>query len=392
MSRLDDLIAELCPDGVPYRPLGEVLSYEQPTKYLVQSAAYSDAFKMPVLTAGQTFILGYTDEAEGALECSPDQPVVIFDDFTTAHQWVDFAFKAKSSAMKILRPRNGSAATLRYAFFTMQSMRFVPSQHERHWISKYSLLRIPVPPLEVQGEIVRILDLFTALEAELEAELEARRQQFVSFRERALDFEGRDDVAWLPMAELGVFTRGRRFTKEDRVAEGIPSIHYGEIYTDYGTTATRATSHVRVEMAQQLRYAPPGAVIFAGVGETVDDVAKAVAWRGTDPVAIHDDCFAFVHTLNPDYVAFAVQTRRWNEAKAPYVSRAKMKRVSAESLGRLRIPVPSREEQASIVERLTAFDALVNDISVGLPAELEARRKQYAYYRDKLLTFKELAA
>ena len=102
MSRLDELIKELCPNGVEYRKVGDITDYEQPSRYLVKSTDYNDDFETPVLTAGQTFILGYTNETDGIYPASKDKPVIIFDDFTGSFKWVDFPFKAKSSAMKMI--------------------------------------------------------------------------------------------------------------------------------------------------------------------------------------------------------------------------------------------------------------------------------------------------
>ena len=113
MSRLEKLIQELCPDGIEYSTFGEIVNYEQPTKYIVSSTDYNDEYQTPVLTAGQTFILGYTDETEGIYEASKEKPVIIFDDFTGAIKWVDFPFKVKSSAMKMLTA-NTQRTTLRY--------------------------------------------------------------------------------------------------------------------------------------------------------------------------------------------------------------------------------------------------------------------------------------
>lgn len=191
------------------------------------------------------------------------------------------------------------------------------------------------------------------------------------------------------MNEVGTFRRGRRFTKADVTAEGVSSIHYGEIYTDYGVHARVARSHVRGEIAGGLRYADPGEVLIAGVGETVADVGKAVAWLGEEQIAFHDDCFAFRHGMNPTFVAYAMQTADFHSQKARFVSRGKLKRLSADGLGQVLIPVPPRDEQDRIVETLDSFDALVHDLSIGLQAELEARRHQYEYYRDRLLTFPE---
>ena len=94
-SKLDELVKELCPDGVEFKKIGDIAGYEQPSKYLVKSTDYNDAFKTPVLTAGQTFVLGYTSETDGIYHASPENPVIIFDDFTGAFKWVDFPFKAK---------------------------------------------------------------------------------------------------------------------------------------------------------------------------------------------------------------------------------------------------------------------------------------------------------
>jgi len=131
--------------------LGDILSYEQPTKYIVESVDYDDSYATPVLTAGKTFILGKTDETQGILT---DTPVIIFDDFTTATKFVDFPFKVKSSAMKILRVKDNNVADIQYIYRAMQLINFTPNEHKRFWISQYSKLKIPLPPLEVQRKIV----------------------------------------------------------------------------------------------------------------------------------------------------------------------------------------------------------------------------------------------
>ncbi|WPM86206.1 hypothetical protein QNH14_01470 [Apirhabdus apintestini] len=102
--------------------------------------------------------------------------------------------------------------------------------------------------------------------------------------------------------EIGEFIRGKRFTKADYVEDGISAIHYGEIYTRYGVFTTHALSQIRNDMAKSLRYAEPGDVVITDVGETVEDVGKAVAWLGDEKVAIHDHCYAFRHSMNPKFV------------------------------------------------------------------------------------------
>ena len=169
------------------------------------------------------------------------------------------------------------------------------------------------------------------------------------------------------------------------VDAGIPSIHYGEIYTHYGVSATETLSHVREEIAQNLRFAEPGDVIIAGVGETVEDVAKAVAWLGATKVAIHDDSYAFRSAEDPTYIAYVMQTANFHIQKERYVARANVKRVGGENLGKIAVPVPPLEVQREIVRILKTFTELEAD----LEAELEARTQQYAHYRDALLSFNE---
>lgn len=132
----------------PTKKLLEVLEYEQPTAYLVHSKNYSSNFPTPVLTAGKSFILGYTNETDGIYP-KEKLSVIIFDDFTTATQLVDFPFKVKSSAMKILRA-DKKIATTKFLFYKIQTIDFKPGQHKRHWISEFSKIEIPLPPIEVQ--------------------------------------------------------------------------------------------------------------------------------------------------------------------------------------------------------------------------------------------------
>lgn len=187
MRRLEQLINELCPDGVEYIEINKITEFEQPTKYIVKSTDYNDEFATPVLTAGQTFILGYTNECEGIYPASKDKPVIIFDDFTGAFKWVDFPFKVKSSAMKIITAKE-DITFLRYVYHIMGHLNFSSNEHKRLWISIYSMFRVPVPPIEVQREIVKILDNFTELIAELTEELTARKQQYEYYRDTLLSF------------------------------------------------------------------------------------------------------------------------------------------------------------------------------------------------------------
>lgn len=134
------------------RKLGEIFNYEQPTKYIVKSTEYDDTFNTPVLTAGKSFLLGYTDEITGIKNATVENPVVIFDDFTTGSHYVDFPFKIKSSAMKLLS-LNDNSDNFYFMFNTLKNIKYVPQSHERHWISKFSEFEIYKPSQEEQQKI-----------------------------------------------------------------------------------------------------------------------------------------------------------------------------------------------------------------------------------------------
>ncbi len=253
---------------------------------------------------------------------------------------------------------------------------------------------VPVPPRVIQETVSETLCKMEKLQSELESELDLRIRQYEYYRDQLLTFPESTGggLQWMTLSDVGTFTRGRRFVKDDVVSDGgIGSIHYGEIYTRYGVAATTPLTRIRQDLAPTLRYASQGDVVIATVGETVEDVCKAVAWLGEEEVAVHDDCFILRHTLNPKFVSYYFQTARFNAEKVKYVTRAKVKRMSSESLGRLSIPVPSEGEQARIVSILDKFNTLTTDLTAGLPAEIALRGKQYEYYRDMLLTFPELA-
>ena len=152
--------------------LEEVFDYIQPTPYLVASTNYSDDYSTPVLTAGKTFVLGYTNEINGIYS---NLPVVIFDDFTTDSKFVDFPFKAKSSAMKILQIKDGY--NILFAYEAMQLIRFVVGGHERHWISKYSKLTIDVPRLEEQNAISNVISAMDKELSLIEQDIEQEKQK-----------------------------------------------------------------------------------------------------------------------------------------------------------------------------------------------------------------------
>ena len=152
--------------------LGDLLGYEQPTKYLVSSSDYVEGGQVPVLTAGKSFLLGYTDDTDGIYT---NLPTIIFDDFTTATQWVDFEFKVKSSACKMLRPKNG-ACNPRYVFERLRALNYQTSDHKRHWISVFQSIEMLMPPLKEQEAIAAVL-------SDMDGEIEALEKRLAKTRD-----------------------------------------------------------------------------------------------------------------------------------------------------------------------------------------------------------------
>lgn len=390
---------------VEWKPLGEVTKYEQPTTYLVKSANYDNAFTIPVLTAGKTFILGYTNETTGIYKASKS-PVIIFDDFTTANKWINFDFKVKSSAMKMVTSKDESKVLLRYIYHWLNTLpsEFTESDHKRQWISNFCYKKIPIPypnntkrSLAIQHRIVDILDKFTELEAELEAELEGRKRQYEFYRNQLLSIDvlskgmqNTDKIPIRTMGEIGEFIRGKRFVKTDITTQGCPCIHYGEMYTHYGIWANKSKSFISPALVTQknLRLAQTNDVIIVGAGETIEDLGVGTAWLSQTSVVIHDACFIFRSNLNPKYVAYFTRTNNFHDQLRRHVSSGKISAVNAKGLAKIQIPIPPLSEQQRIVSILDKFDTLTTSISEGLPKEIELRRKQYEYYRDRLLSFK----
>lgn len=184
-----------------------------------------------------------------------------------------------------------------------------------------------------------------------------------------------------PLGQVGQFIRGNGLQKKDFVDEGVGCIHYGQIYTHYGTSATETKSFVSPELAMKLRSAQPGDLVVATTSENDADVAKAVAWLGHDSVTVSGDSYVFKHSLDPLYASYFFQTDSFQQQKRRFITGTKVKRVSGTDLARIEIPVPPIAIQREIVSILTRMEAL----EAELEAELEARRRQYGHYRDKLV-------
>ncbi len=194
------------------------------------------------------------------------------------------------------------------------------------------------------------------------------------------------------MGEIGTFIRGNGLQKKDFTESGVGCIHYGQIYTHYGTFATKTKSFVSEKLASKLLKIENGDIVLACTSENIEDVAKAVAWLGKETIVTGGHSVVFKHTANPKYIAYFMQTALFFNQKKRYAYGAKVIDIKTEDLAKILIPIPPLELQEKIVAILDRFETLVNDLTNGLPAEIAAVKDQYEYYRNKLLTFKKLSA
>jgi type I restriction enzyme S subunit len=268
---------------------------------------------------------------------------------------------------------------------------------------KFAKIKIPVPPIEVQEEIVRVLDTFTQLESELESELELRTRQYEYYRSSLLSFESdktrqdktrqdktRQDktrqgktrqVKWAILGEIGKVSMCKRIMKNQTSSVGdIP-------FYKIGTFGKKADAYIKKEVYEEYKnkYSFPklGDILLSASGT----IGRRVIYDGK-PAYFQDSNIVWIDNdeskIMNKFLYYLYETITWQTEGGT------IKRLYNANVEKTKIPIPPMSEQKRIVGVLDRFDSLVNDISVGLPAELSARRKQYEYYRDKLLTFKEV--
>ncbi|GHR21433.1 restriction endonuclease subunit S [Helicobacter pylori] len=413
MHKIERLLQTLAPKGVEFRKLGEVLEYDQPNKYCVTSKEFDESYPTPVLTAGKTFILGYTNEKDNIYQASKSSPVIIFDDFTTATQWVDFPFKVKSSAIKILLPKNPTI-NIRFIFFYMQTIPYnISGEHTRQWISRYSQITIPIPPLEIQQEIVKILDAFT----ELNTELKARKKQYEYYQNMLLDFndinQNHKDAKMsakpypkrLKTLLQTLAPKGVEFKTLEEVFEikngYTPSKNNPEFW-EKGTIPWFRMEDIRENgriLKDSIQHITPKALKGKKLFPKNSIIISTTATIGEHALLIVDSLanqqFTFLNkkancNLALDMKFFFYQCFLLGEWCKKNTNVSGFASVDMTAFKKYKFPIPPLEIQQEIVKILDQFLALTTDLLAGIPAEIEARKKQYEYYREKLLAFKPL--
>lgn len=405
MSKIDELIQEYCPDGVNYSTIGDECErvFAGGTPKTSNREYYGG--NIPWLRSGEIDFdeihgaeikiteLGYSNSS--AKWIKPKSVLIAMTGATVAKSAILECKATANQSVCAMEP--GEKLNYRFLYYYLsQNYRKIKGMAQGALtsvnLSIVKSIKVPVPPLEVQHEIVNILDKFTQLEAELSAELDARRKQYKYYLNHLLTVDNVEGVRRTTLGEIGEFTRGNGPQKKDFTDSGIGCIHYGQIYTHYGTFTNKTKIFVSEEVAKRSKKARPGNLVIATTSENDEDVCKAVAWLGDSEIAISNHTAIFAHNENPKYMAYLFQTQDFFKQKKRYIKGTKVKDVSADSIAKFEVSLPLRDEQDRIVEILDKFDAMTNSISKGLPAEINARRQQYEYYRTKLLTFQELPA
>ena len=388
MSKLRELIDKYCPNGVEYKPLGDKdVSIMQRGTSLTKKDSTEGIY--PVISGGKTpaFYCDLSNRNGETITVAGSGAGAGYVQYWNEPIFVCDAFSIKGVG-------DVSTKYLYYCLVNMQEKIYatkkgggVPHVH----ISSIDKFLIPIPPPPVQEEIVKILDRFADYAAELQAELQARQEQYEYYRNKLLTFNkiggGIQGVIWMKMSEIGTFIRGKRFVRTDIVNDGVPCIHYGDMYTYYGLYATKSKGMLRNELAPKMRYAQKNDVVIVAAGENKEDIGIGMAWLGDEPAAVHDACFIFKSDLYPQYVSHYLRTNYYHKQIVKHVSEGKICSISAKGLGSAIIPIHPYEEQVRIATLLNKFDELMSDLAQGLPAEIAAVKEQYEYYRNKLLSF-----
>ena len=367
--KLSALIKDMCPHGVEFKTLGEVCIVKTAPMKL-DKKEYQEQGLYPIVDQGQKFIVGYTDNVEALV---PADDYVIFGDHTREIKYVDFTFAQGADGVKILKTKNEILP--RFLYHVLKNTQIPSRGYNRHWTIAKDI-EIPLPPLEIQEKIVECLDKFSALAAELQAELQMRRKQYEYYRTHLLtphsdcnSADKTDDCNWeiKKIGEICTILRGKRLTKSELSEdEKYPVFHGGIEPLGYYKKHNREADTVMI--------------INVGASAGTVGYSDKEFWSS-------DGCYCLSKSDSaiPKFMYYQLQKRE-SELKSR-VRYAGIPTLDSDVIKKMQIALPPLAEQARIVSILDKFEKLITSMEEGIPAEQIRQQKRYEYYRDLLLTF-----
>lgn len=399
MSKLERLIQQYCPDGVEYVKLDSVANICRGTR-VVKSQLSDKGY--PVYQNCLT-PMGYFERSN----CNAGITFVICGGAAGNVGYTDVECWAADDCEFII---GGHQVINRYIYYyLMTKQNYLLSKVRKASIPRLSPsiikdLEIPLPPLPVQEEIVRILDAFTELQAELQAELQKRKQQYNYYLDNLLNFNNinrggyQAEVRWMKMSDIGTFYSGLSGkTKEDFQNGNAKFISYVNIFNNL-SLITDVDDRVKIHEGERQNTIQYGDLLFTSSSETPDEcgMCSVLTHHTEEKLYLNSFCFGFrfndLSGINPEFMKFLFRSSVIRKLICKTANGVTRFNISKKEFAKIVIPIPSLAEQDHIASVLDKFYFLVGDLTAGLPAEIEKRRQQYEYYRDKLLTFKRKGA
>lgn len=375
MNKIEKLIKELCPNGVEWKKLGEVCD-------IVSGKDYKHLQNGNIPVYGSGGIMTFVNKS------AYDKPTVLLPRkgsisnvfYVNGPFWnVDTIYYTKIYEHII---------DTKYLFYYLQREhieKYCTSDAARPALTRECLskIQIPIPPLPIQTEIVRILDKFVEQQEQLERLIELRKKQYEYYREEML--KPKEGEVWETkrLGEIGTFVRGNGLQKTDFREEGVGCIHYGQIYTYYGMFTNKTKSFVSPELASKLKKVEQGDIVLACTSENIEDVCMCVVWEGEETIVTGGHSSIYKHNQNPRFIAYFLKSKAFEVQKIKYAYGAKVIDIKNDDLEKIYILLPSREKQDKIVDFLNKFEYSIDSLTIAL----EASKRRYEYYREKSLKF-----
>lgn len=389
MSRLDDLIHKLCPNGVRYYTVDELIKNKiivliSPI-YKIKQKEYLEIGSTPIISQEAEYVSGYTNLKDPRL---PNDEYVCFGDHTEHLKYVDFEFVQGADGLKVMHIENKEVLNTKYYYYVCSSYYLRKNTYERHFKHLRKCL-LPLPPLEVQKEIVRLLDDFTAKTAELQAELnkeyEARKKQYEYYRDNLLLHNSHSKE--VKLGEVATIGDGLHSTPKYDDNGSYYFINGNNIKNGalYLTSNTKRCSES--EYSKHKKYIPKSTVMMS-----INGTIGSVGIYNNEPIILGKSIAYFITTeqLSDKFLYHYLQTSKASTYFRNHVTGSTIKNLGLKALRDFQIYLPPIIDQKSIIQKLDEYESMSKGLQSKISSEIESRQKQYEYYRDKLLTFNKL--